>query len=218
MSYTVYKHICPNGKVYIGITGLRVERRWLGGYGYHNNRLFSRAINKYGWENILHEILFVGLSKEEAEAKEIELIAECRSTNPAYGYNVSAGGYATTLGTKLSDETKEKIRQKALGRKPWNKGIRRTPEEIEKMVRNRRPTPAWNKGFSPTEETRQHIREALLKRKDGKRVRCVETAQEFYSGADAGRQLGINPSSIIKCCRGKAKTAGKLHWEYVDKS
>lgn len=27
-TYTVYKHTSPNGKVYIGITKLSVERRW----------------------------------------------------------------------------------------------------------------------------------------------------------------------------------------------
>lgn len=37
------------------------------------------------------------------------------------------------LGHKLSQETKEKIRQKALGRKAWNKGLRKSssPEKIK---------------------------------------------------------------------------------------
>ena len=28
MEYTVYKHTCPNGKIYIGITSMPVEKRW----------------------------------------------------------------------------------------------------------------------------------------------------------------------------------------------
>lgn len=28
MKYVVYKHTCPNGKVYIGITSQKPEHRW----------------------------------------------------------------------------------------------------------------------------------------------------------------------------------------------
>ena len=34
MNYTVYKHICPNNKVYIGITVKKPEVRWNKGLGY----------------------------------------------------------------------------------------------------------------------------------------------------------------------------------------
>jgi predicted GIY-YIG superfamily endonuclease len=79
--YKVYKHSCPNGKVYIGITSLSLNNRWRNGEGYKRSKLFYRAIKKYGWENIKHEILFEDLSKEQAEAKEIELIKLYNSTN-----------------------------------------------------------------------------------------------------------------------------------------
>ena len=54
--YVVYKHTTPSGKVYIGITGLKPERRWRNGNGYKDNEHFYRAILKYGWDNIKHEI------------------------------------------------------------------------------------------------------------------------------------------------------------------
>ncbi len=73
-SYTVYKHTSPSGKVYIGITKLGVERRWQGGRNYKNSTHFNSAIAKYGWDNIKHEVLCDGLSREDAENKEIELI------------------------------------------------------------------------------------------------------------------------------------------------
>ena len=57
--YTVYKHTNKaNGKVYIGITRQDPEKRWgEGGCNYAGNKHFSRAINKYGWNNFSHKIL-----------------------------------------------------------------------------------------------------------------------------------------------------------------
>lgn len=89
--YYVYKHTTPNEKVYIGITCKNPSYRWNGGNGY-KGQAFYNAILKYGWLNIRHEILFDNLTKEEAEQKEIELIAEYRSNDRQYGYNISSGG------------------------------------------------------------------------------------------------------------------------------
>lgn len=92
MSYIVYKHTSPSNKVYIGITSRSPSKRWQNGRGYITNEYFYRAIQKYGWENIKHEVLFEGLTQEEACAKEIALIAEYKSTDYHYGYNNSIGG------------------------------------------------------------------------------------------------------------------------------
>lgn len=110
--YTVYKHTCPNNKVYIGITCHTVSERWRSGRGYRT-QFFYRAIKKYGWHNIKHEILFENLTKEEAEAKEIELISVYRSNDKKYGYNIENGGQA--IGTH-SEATKRKISLKHKGR------------------------------------------------------------------------------------------------------
>ena len=83
----VYKHIFPNGKVYIGQTKfLDYERRWAGGYGYINQPLF-KEIKKYGWDNIKHEILFNnGIESNELRI-ESYYIKLYKSDNPEYGYN-----------------------------------------------------------------------------------------------------------------------------------
>lgn len=47
--YTVYMHISPSGKRYVGITRQRPVARWKNGRGYINNEYFYRAIKKYGW-------------------------------------------------------------------------------------------------------------------------------------------------------------------------
>ena len=91
-NYCVYKHIVPNGKIYIGITGKNPEERWRkNGTGY-KTQLFYRAIEKYGWENIKHEIIENNLTRDEACEKEKYYIKKYNACNPNVGYNLSPGG------------------------------------------------------------------------------------------------------------------------------
>ena len=105
-NYTVYMHICPNGKRYIGITRQIPERRWKNGKGYKHNEYFWNAIQKHGWDNFEHIIIENNLTKEQAENMEIELIAKYRSTEQDRGYNIDNGG--NTTGTH-SIETRKKM-------------------------------------------------------------------------------------------------------------
>ena len=43
---------------------------------------------------------------------------------------------------------------------------------------------------------------------------CIETNEEFCSGAEAQRKTGICSTNILRVCNGKRKTAGNLHWRY----
>ena len=78
-NYCVYKHTNKiNGKVYIGLTGRKPEYRWDNGKGYYKNgqsKMYN-AIQKYGWENVKHEIVFENLTKKDACLKEQELISK----------------------------------------------------------------------------------------------------------------------------------------------
>jgi len=112
--YCVYKHTSPSGKVYIGITSLNVNTRWANGQGYRSQKVFYRAIKKYGWNNFSHEILFSNLTENEAKNKEIDLIKKYKSNctkwqNPTYGYNSTDGGDSRTHNLKTSNETKFKL-------------------------------------------------------------------------------------------------------------
>ena len=48
-------------------------------------------------------------------------------------------------------------------------------------------------------------------------VLCVETGDTYVSLSEASRQTGIHVSNIARACRGEQKTAGKLHWLYIEK-
>lgn len=133
-NYTVYKHICPNGKIYVGITKNDPFKRWANGEGY-KGMLFYKAIQKYGWGNIKHEILYENLTKEEACQKEIELIAQYKSNQRKFGYNCESGGLSNW---EISDQTREKLRISHLGQLAWNKGLKMENDQKIK-IRNSLP-------------------------------------------------------------------------------
>jgi len=92
-SYLIYKHTNKvNGKCYIGQTCQDPKRRWgKDGNGYKNkHKKFWRAIQKYGWDNFTHDILYTGLTLEEANTLEQQLIEFYNSIKN--GYNISEGG------------------------------------------------------------------------------------------------------------------------------
>lgn len=90
-NWTVYKHVSPSGKVYVGISS-NVKNRWaVNGYYYClSDTIFSRALRKYGWDNFEHIIIQDGLNKQEACDMEKELIAYYKAHN--ISYNITDGG------------------------------------------------------------------------------------------------------------------------------
>lgn len=158
--YTVYRHIAPNGKIYVGITSKKPNKRWNGGLGYLNNEYFHRAILKYGWDNIKHEILFTDLTKEQAERKEIELIAFYKSDQKEYGFNIQHGGSSNG---KHAEETKIKIGLANKGRHPWTYGNHHSDETKAKISE-------FHKGSHLSVETKQKISIALKGRKQDSEV------------------------------------------------
>lgn len=49
-----------------------------------------------------------------------------------------------------------------------------------------------------------------------KPVICVETGVVYGSLKEANDKTGISTNGIGNCCKGKQKTAGKLHWKYSE--
>ena len=198
--YKLYAHIFPNKKRYVGITKQVPNRRWGNGYGYISSPLMYNAIQKYGWHNIKHKILYENLSKNEAEILEIKIIKEWKTTNIKYGYNILDGGNLSNgmsenvkkriskskKGKKLSEETKLKIKISAL-----NKHYKRP------MTKERK-----------TKLLKANYKSILMFEKKGnfiKKFNCIK---------DAEKELKINNSNISQCCLNKRKTAGNYIWKY----
>lgn len=179
--YTVYIHVAPNGKKYVGITCQNIYKRWgHNGMGYYEKRRknqlpFWNAIQKYGWNNFEHIIMAQNLSKEDACNLEIYLITKYKTTDRNYGYNITKGGEGV-YGFTHSDETRKKLSNINKGKvipdnvklkisiankgrpNTWQKG-KPMPEELRLKMANSL------KGHIVTEETREKIRKANIGRK-----------------------------------------------------
>jgi group I intron endonuclease len=128
-----------NGKRYIGVTKEALAKRIYGHFHAAMKKplmVFHRAIVKYGPESFTFVVLKEFETYELALDGERRLIAELKPE-----YNVSAGGISP-LGVKWSASRREKIitgmkaswteeRKKKHSLKA--KGIKRTPEQLEKM-------------------------------------------------------------------------------------
>ena len=244
--YTVYRHITPNGKVYIGITKQNPKKRWQNGHGYKKNEHFYRAILKYGWENIKHEIICQGpLSSAQAGAVEKSFIHLYDSTNPDKGYNNSIGGEYGSLGVHPSKETREKLRKKATnpseetrkkmsearkGKKLpeyWKQHIKEGKSKISEETRKK--LSEARKGKKLSEETKKKIGQKTKETHTGmkykrhkkctygcKKIICLDTGHVYESITQASNETGVSIGSISQNLNGRSKTAGGYHWKYVE--
>lgn len=198
--FSVYKHTnLTNGKVYIGITSQKPERRWQHGNHYKNNKHFFSAIQKYGWNGFSHEILFSNLSSSEASLLEEKLIMENNSYNPEFGYNNTFGGEHNFP----TEETIKKLSESHKNQIPPNTKGSHHSEETKMKI---------SEGIS--KYYKSHIKKPTLEKavisidKDG-------NICEYKSAKDAADTLGLyNGSHIIECCKGKRKSVCKLKWQY----
>ena len=220
--YTVYQHKNKiNGKIYIGITSKDPEKRWgHNGCNYKSSPHFYSAIQKYGWNNFEHNILFTKLTKEQACLKEQELIKYFNSMDRRFGYNSTSGGETFVmneeirqkiskammgnkngLGHACSEEKKRKISEAQKGRQ-FTEEHRRKLSEAAK----RRHTPC-------SEETKKKLSQAYPNKR---KVYCEELNKIFESVQECGRFIGAPATNISKVCGGRGKTVKGYHLKYYD--
>lgn len=230
--YYIYMHTSPSGKKYIGQTCQKLNRRWRNGIGYKKNPYFWRTIQKYGWDNFEHEIVFQCESLEEANRIEEYLISTHQSNDPRHGYNISAGADGKR---KVAESTKALLRENHKGffqgETNPNYGRKHTEAERKKISEaNKRyfeihgHGPAY--GIKKSPETRSKLSEIrknseavqahmlAMNKAKAKTVLCVETNTIYESTREVQRQTGFGQGNIAKACRENGIAYG-FSWRYV---
>ena len=197
------------------------SNRWgSNGRNYKECPHFWAAIQKYGWDNFEHEILYTNLTKEEACSMEIRLIKEYKTQDREYGYNTLEGGDCP----EITQEVRDKMSQSMMGNQ---NGLGKVcSEEKKKKISEAQ------KGKTLTEEHRK----AISKAKKGKThkslnaesrkkiadahkkcpVYCEETDTIYESIQECARQLNIPATNICRICKGKMKSTKGYHFRYYN--
>ena len=212
--WLVYIHTnVANDKKYIGITSRTPKERWRSGRGYQGG-VFCSAIDKYGWENFTHEILFSGLTELEAKNKEIELIKFYKSNNREFGYNLTEGGDGDSgmhhtdktrmkmslshTGLTHSDETKKRMSEAAKGNTRWL-GKHHSNDTKSKMSKARRD---YYKEHPVTAEERdkRSDRAKMAYEKDPElRSKISEKRKQYFANnPDASSNLSLQKTEYYK--------------------
>lgn len=227
--YKVYCHTSPDNKKYVGIS-MNPEKRWANGEGYIKNYQFYPDIQKYGWNNFIHEILYDNLSIEEAKEKERELIAKWNLMNPLYGYNLTEGGdgafseysrYLMSKSRRGNTNAKGQIHT-AENRKQISESLKKyysthskkdildlDDPEVQAIIERRKEQTHINRSNATSGANNPSAKAIIQYDLDG------HILNTFPYAKMAALQFNVDLSSIIKCCRGKKKTAGGYKWSYL---
>jgi group I intron endonuclease len=197
-----------NGKFYDG-QDINDDKNY-----YGSGVMILNAMKKYGKINFKKETLEKCSDIKELDEKEIFWIKELNVTNRKIGYNICEGGLSyrnmkgennPMFGKHLSEETKQKIRekrklqkmsdeQKQKLREKWsgdeNPGKNKTPETIEKISQNRKGKCVGEEhpffGKTHTKETK----EKWSKIRKGKNIGIINPdATRYYIENPQGEEL-----------------------------
>lgn len=229
--YCVYMHRNKiNDKKYIGITCRKPEHRWgKDGHSY-KGQVFKKAIEKYGWNNFDHVILFNELSAEDAYKKEQELIKLYKSNQKEFGYNLSAGGEHGSTGylnnsmsivvyqydldgnfiaeypslseaERVTGISNSSISSCCKGKQMYTGEFQWSYTKVDKM---------------PKIDKHQLISDKV--RKKGKPVYCYDMdgnfIEKYNSARIASEETNTNQSQINVCCSGRTRYSNNFQWFY----
>ena len=215
-----------NSKKYVGQSN-DIYKRWyqhkndLNSNKHHNEHLQS-AWNKYG-ENDFKFYILEYCEEKDLDNKEIYYINFYNTTDREYGYNLKSGGQ---FNCHLTEEVKSKIsesnkkayqNQELRNLRSINALIQWSNSEIKEKIMG---SNNGMYGKCHTEESKQKMRDKKVGKRSFRRnttpVLCIELNKEFDDATEAGKELSLDGSAILKVCQGKRKTCGGYHWKFLN--
>lgn len=216
----IYKVTSPIGRVYIGQSvniSSRFRRYRSMSVKTKGQTKLWRSLSKHGSENHTYEILEICdesvLNERERYYQEyfdcVDNGLNCKYTNTSdksgkvsketlLKMSKAAMGNKNWLGKNHSEETKNKIRMKALGRK--------FSDEVNKS-KGRKGRVSNRKGIISSDHP------------SSKRISQYSMSGELIKiwecGMDIKRELGYSNGNISMCCNGKMKTAYGFIWKFT---
>lgn len=175
--YSVYDHITPDGMHYYGTTK-NIKRRWRNnGAGYKGTSLYP-YIEKFGWDNIQHILLFENQSKEDALSIEDSLIVygwekgNCINQQRS-GYVSKEEGYQQQISKHNYEQNREKILEL---KKQYRKQNKDKIRELKKQYReqNKDKIKEYNREYR--EQNKDKIKQYYEDNKD----KIRELKKQYY--------------------------------------
>ena len=231
----IYKITSPSGKIYIGQTTNYSKRH--NAYKTHKCKLQPKlfaSIEKYGFINHTIEIV------KECQVEDLNYYERyyqeyyesvLNGLNLRYTATTDKSGF-------MSEETKKRMSDSGKGKiitEEWRKnlsiagmGRKHTEEEKQKISQSHKGKKKTAEHIAKIQATlktmqmpkRSEQTKALQSLNNGKSKKVNQYdlqgnfINQFRSGSQASRELGISVMSISSCALGKIKTGGGFVWKY----
>lgn len=173
-----------NNKKYIGKHHGELDDDYLG-----SGTLLKQAIKKYGKKNFQREILFISKTAEENSQKEKEFIKVFNAVEDRNFYNIHEGGDGGNTRAGWTEEQKalysKKLSMKNSGKKNPRYGVKLTEETKNKIRQNR------DISYMKTEEYRKNMSKAVSGEKNGMYGKHhTEESKQLMSKNSKGKTSG----------------------------
>ena len=203
--------VIANGKRYVGQCKGDPKTRWGSNGHRYKTQFFYNAIKKYGWNNIIHEIIAENVSQEKADEIEREYIKKYDTTNKDKGYNVEIGGKSGYwyFGEKVHNarpviciETNQKWGCSADCARSLGVNLASLQESLYngyKCIGNH---------YKYIDDDNYTIN------KEPYSVICIETGQTWKNVKECAKDLGVHHRSVARYCTGARNAKDGLTYKY----
>lgn len=214
-----------NGKKYVG-QSKNIKDRWRRHISElrkckHNNSYLQDNWITYG-ESAFKFYVLEECSPELLDEKEQYYIDSLNSMSYGNGFNLTTGGIK---GNTITEEIRQKM----------SKSVTESYTDELREIRRKDTLEYWSNpenkkrilgennvmfGKHHSEEAREKMSEVkkskhtISWRRDLTPVFCEELNKKFQDATEAGKQLSLDGSCILKVCKGQRRTCGGYHWSF----